>query len=590
MSGFDQRGPRPGTGSSSAPSGAATPGKSTLIAAALPRTTHDLAPVQLSASANKADLDSGAVQQAAATGVAGSGGALPHRPTIQQLFGRHDVSGINAHVGGAAATASRAIGAEAYATGHDVAFASAPSLHTAAHEAAHVVQQRGGVQLKGGVGEAGDPYERHADAVADAVVAGRSAGSLLDAHAGTTGAGAAAVQREEKPDAKAEQQARTGSNVERLIHFLLQPPTLPWGFEMGYAFLGGLTMPELLATISGAADRGHLAEIETRARAYAAGPYLRARLLAAVHIIELASAPPAGASNPRLQQAGAELDMLSQTEQLQVIEYLLTRKGVTVASTTLMEGVLAMRQQQAADSSATAATGVAGPTAGPTAGAMNPSAAGPGGQPPSVEPGPWAPPGDQPIPFYIGNEAHARIAASYVAAHPGEGVLANFFPISSILERLTNLGHAGDAGALNDTELGLMPDIVNLTRLHLYEIKPFTAQGLGAAKATMCVGLFGRAGVAMQLGPMSEPGTSGGLPAPDGVYMFWSPEPGVIVYSYRKGRLVPVPVPEAEPATERRWRFELQPLTPQQRQAVTTFTIGAALLLAAMILLSPVGI
>lgn len=137
---------------------------------------------------------------------------------------------------------------------------------------------------------------------------------------------------------------------------------------------------------------------------------------------------------------------------------------------------------------------------------------------------------------------------------------------------------------------GLMPDITNLTRLHLYEIKPFTAQGLGAAKASMCVGLFGRAGIAMQLGPMAEPGTSGGLPAPDGVYMFWSPEPGVIVYSYRKGRLVPVPVPEAEPATERRWRFELQPLTPQQRQAVTTFTIGAALLLAAMILLSPVGI
>jgi hypothetical protein len=71
--------------------------------------------------------------------------------------------------------------------------------------------------------------------------------------------------------------------------------------------------------------------------------------------------------------------------------------------------------------------------------------------------------------------------------------------------------------------------------------------------------------------------------------MFWSPEPGVIVYQYRRGRLVPVPVPEAEPVTERRWRFELQPMTPQQRQAVTTFTVGAALLLAVMILLSPVG-
>lgn len=71
------------------------------------------------------------------------------------------------------------MGAEAYATGNDVAFRASPDLHTAAHEAAHVVQQRGSVQLAGGVGQAGDSYEQHADAVADAVVAGRSAEALL---------------------------------------------------------------------------------------------------------------------------------------------------------------------------------------------------------------------------------------------------------------------------------------------------------------------------------------------------------------------------------------------------------------------------
>jgi hypothetical protein len=47
-----------------------------------------------------------------------------------------------------------------------------------------VVQQRGGVQLAGGVGAEGDPYEQHADAVADLVVQGKSAESLLDQHAG----------------------------------------------------------------------------------------------------------------------------------------------------------------------------------------------------------------------------------------------------------------------------------------------------------------------------------------------------------------------------------------------------------------------
>jgi hypothetical protein len=75
-----------------------------------------------------------------------------------------------------------------------VAFARAPDLHTAAHEAAHVVQQRGGVQLAGGVGREGDVFEQHADRVADLVVQGRSAESTLDALAGS-GAGGRAVQR-----------------------------------------------------------------------------------------------------------------------------------------------------------------------------------------------------------------------------------------------------------------------------------------------------------------------------------------------------------------------------------------------------------
>lgn len=67
------------------------------------------------------------------------------------------------------AAAAYGMGAEAFATGDRVAFAGSPDLHTAAHEAAHVVQQRAGVQLKGGVGEAHDRYEQHANAVADAV-------------------------------------------------------------------------------------------------------------------------------------------------------------------------------------------------------------------------------------------------------------------------------------------------------------------------------------------------------------------------------------------------------------------------------------
>ena len=121
---------------------------------------------------------------AAEAGVRGAGASLPFLDTIQAAFGDHDVSGIRAHTGGAAAEAAGAIGADAYATGSDVAFAGAPDLHTAAHEAAHFIQQQDGVSLKGGVGAEGDRYERHADAVADRVVRGQSAADLLDEFGG----------------------------------------------------------------------------------------------------------------------------------------------------------------------------------------------------------------------------------------------------------------------------------------------------------------------------------------------------------------------------------------------------------------------
>jgi hypothetical protein len=189
------RGARPsdpsGLGGPSASTSA--PGKHTLVEATQ---------VQRRAVAT-AEPDPGAVQAAAQRGTAGSGAPLPHLGTIQQLFGRHDVTGVKSHVGGEAAEAARDMGATAFAAGDHVGFAGAPDLHTAAHEAAHVVQQRGGVQLKGGVGAAGDAHEQHADQVADLVIAGRSAEPVLDRYAGGGGGGdgdggggaAAAVQR-----------------------------------------------------------------------------------------------------------------------------------------------------------------------------------------------------------------------------------------------------------------------------------------------------------------------------------------------------------------------------------------------------------
>lgn len=149
-----------------------------------------LAPVQMKGEAD------GAVHEHAERGVKGGGGALPFGEQIQKSFGRHDVSNVQAYTGAEAKSATEGMGAQAYATGNKVAFGKSPDLHTAAHEAAHVVQQRGGVQLKGGVGSAGDSYEQHADKVADAVVAGKSAEGLLDPMAGG-GGGGGAVQKKD---------------------------------------------------------------------------------------------------------------------------------------------------------------------------------------------------------------------------------------------------------------------------------------------------------------------------------------------------------------------------------------------------------
>lgn len=137
--------------------------------------------------------DASQVHEVADKGL-GGGGAMPHADAIQQSFGGHDVSGISASVGGAAAEANKQLGSEAYAKGDQVAFKDAPSLHTAAHEAAHSVVQRSGQGPSSGVGQAGDAFENHADAVADKVVAGESAEGLLSGMAGGP-AGGSSVQK-----------------------------------------------------------------------------------------------------------------------------------------------------------------------------------------------------------------------------------------------------------------------------------------------------------------------------------------------------------------------------------------------------------
>lgn len=135
--------------------------------------------------------DPALIHQAAAWGTQTPASPLPFLDRLQPLFGDHDLSGVQAHIGAEATLAASAMSADAYASEEHVVFGGQPDLWTTAHEAAHVVQQQGGVQLSGGVGAAGDVYEQHADAVADKVVAGESVEGLLGQFSGGGDAGGA---------------------------------------------------------------------------------------------------------------------------------------------------------------------------------------------------------------------------------------------------------------------------------------------------------------------------------------------------------------------------------------------------------------
>ncbi|MBN1944029.1 MAG: DUF4157 domain-containing protein [Bradymonadales bacterium] len=171
------------------------------------------------------------VHEVAREGARGSGGCLPHLAQIQRSFGDHDMSTVRAHLDDQASRANIQLGAQAYASGEHIAFREPPALRTAAHEAAHVVQQRAGIDLPGGVGSPGDRYEQQADAVAERVVAGRSAGDLLDqvSAASRSFSDRGAVQREqddvdEEEPAESEGEEPQEPTYEDFVAFLASLP------------------------------------------------------------------------------------------------------------------------------------------------------------------------------------------------------------------------------------------------------------------------------------------------------------------------------------------------------------------------------
>jgi len=119
------------------------------------------------------------------------------RTPMERAF-NHDFSRVRVHHDSAAGDSARLVGARAYTVGDHIAFGAGayePSTEAGrrllAHELAHTIQQRdSGAELAPSleIGSADSPAEGEADRVADAVIAGKPAGTI--------GRGAAVVARQ----------------------------------------------------------------------------------------------------------------------------------------------------------------------------------------------------------------------------------------------------------------------------------------------------------------------------------------------------------------------------------------------------------
>lgn len=471
----------------------------------------------------------------ASRGVEG-GGDYPHRAAIEASFGQPVTA--TAAVGGAAASACGDLGAEAYTYGDRVAFGSSPDLRLAAHEAAHTVQQKRGVAVEGGMGRAGDVHEQHADAVADRVVRGESAAPLLG-EAGVIVA-SSVVQRQEGP---------TGTGVAAVVQAVARGD-----YQGALTALEALSLASKLEALTQVDAAGNLA-LFFNATYRTLSPTSRAAFAA----VELGRDPRA-ASQMIIDTATSLIGGLAPADQTTLITYVAQRAG-RMGGEILAEGVQAVLSVATTMQAAQAAA---------------PNPVGPGG---------WSPPGNQPIPFYIGNEAHLAIALQYVAAHAGDQVFTNSFPIQSILAQMPGANPAGAAAA----DLLARPDIANVTRRQLYEIKPVAAAALAATQLAAYIATFAAAGMPMAPGTAGEPGTSGVVPAPGGYYMFQCTTPGIILYQYRRGTYQPQTVPVTVPVTEPETQPVTQPATPSITEdfwgymAAVTGLTGAALVLYVII-------
>ena len=504
------------------------------------------------------------VRASAEAGTRGQGQQLPYLGAIQASFGAaHDLSGIQAHMGPDAAKSAQAMGADGFATGNHVAFRSYPTLELAAHEAAHVVQQSAGVHASQGIGRRGDAYERHADAVAQRVTAGQPAEDLLLSPIADTEP--APLQKQDSPDGGApvsgpppaaadggnDSPPATDATAQVLAALSQKDPIGGVGdFSQAFSILNGLAMFDMVKVLDALQRSGNLEIL--RANLGAANGVDVPRLQAAISTVWLAHSGTGVVVKDVIDLVHG-LQNLPPDQRQDILSYVLAVKGGNIDRESLVALVTAIPvtnetaspipgQVSSANTppasfpaSAAGAAGVGGVGVASGAGGAPPtpvqtSGGGGGGG------GGGAPPRrPQPPQLRIGNLAHRLIAGFYRQAHAGDVVFTNYYGMKRLILEIGALHNVSyNVAALTEEEQRKKPDISNLSRPHLYEIKPAALAGLAAAEAAEYIAFFAKAGVVMPPGPAGEPGTSGKIPIPPiGFFSFDSPEPGVILYGLR---------------------------------------------------------
>ena len=314
------------------------------------------------------------------------------------------------------------------------------------------------------------------------------------------------------------------------------------------AILRGLTLDALLSTLI-AVDDHFLLDVLVSA----IGTHDQSEVGAAIYAVRFTSAN--GQPDDQFGiRAARGIALIPESDQDTLIAAVLRRRGSAATVQQVREGLQALIESESAQQ---APETQGGADEGSSVGL--PSLAG-------IAIGPWNP-GGMPIPFYIGNAAHVAIAAGYAALHRTDAAFYNFTPVASILQAAAALGLTVNPAILGAAQLGLKPDIANITRFQLYEIKPVALQSAGRVEALLYSAALTAAGLPVLLGPVNEPGTAGAVPAPGGWFVYWAPEPGVISYRYRQPSRRQ-PANDTVPATDR---------TLVQRIALFTGLSGAAL-------------